>query len=246
MAVGISAALELAAEVGRQTARLRFRIGCSFEQMLRSLSGREIQAAWETLGARLIIHTILEAEEGSEDNSLRSACEFIANCRGLFQDCRGPAFDVEGDSSEAAVLAIKHGDCLWRHPGRPNQVYADALPVLHFGKEVGLVISIAARQTREEALELAAGFHPEGGRQRLPQPASWQTPALFDEETSENGRNAILAGSFEQVARAIHEYKHYGISQILIRELTGQHETVRFRERVLPLIRAMEIGKAEA
>jgi hypothetical protein len=45
---------------------------------------------------------------------------------------------IEGDSAEAAVLAIKHADCLILSPRSPEQMYADALPILHLGKQVGV------------------------------------------------------------------------------------------------------------
>lgn len=45
---------------------------------------------------------------------------------------------IEGDSAEAAVLAVKHADCLILSPRSPEQMYADALPVLHLGKQVGV------------------------------------------------------------------------------------------------------------
>jgi hypothetical protein len=45
---------------------------------------------------------------------------------------------IEGDSADAAVLAIKHADCLILSPRSPEQMHADALPVLHLGKQVGM------------------------------------------------------------------------------------------------------------
>ena len=150
IATCLSDALELATATGQEAARVRFRVGCDFRGILASLYGRDLSKACETLGKRLIIHIIFDGDEEARNGNLLSAAEFIANCR---QESKTPQFDVEGMSSEAAFLAIKQADCLWRCPDKPHQVYADALPVIHFGKEVGLLSFVIARETRQEALE---------------------------------------------------------------------------------------------
>jgi hypothetical protein len=63
----------------------------------------------------------------------------------------GATIYVEGDTAEAAWLTIRHADCLFLRPGRLDQTYADALPVLHMGKQVGLACRITACPTAEEA-----------------------------------------------------------------------------------------------
>jgi len=231
--------------MGQETTRVRFRVGCNFRGILASLSGCELKKAWETLGTRLIIHIIFDGDELTRNGGLLSVTEFIANCRKLFQESHTPQFDVEGTSSEAAFLAIKQADCLWRCPDRPNQVYADALPVLHFGREVGLVSFVVARETRAEALEFAATLLSGDCVERLANPACWITSDLWtgtlrgcEEE------RVLLLGSFEQVAHAIYGFKKSGISQFLIREGPCQKEMTYFGERVLPLIRAIESGRA--
>ncbi|HEV2687746.1 MAG TPA: hypothetical protein VGV35_04305, partial [Bryobacteraceae bacterium] len=213
----LSDALALATAAGTEVPHVGFRIGWHFDGVLASLVGRELKKAWETLGGRLIIHMSLGGDEPAVNGNYLSAGEFIANCRRLFTESEAPRFDVEGQTAEAAFLAIKHGDCLWRLPNRPNQVYADALPVLHFGKEAGLIASVIARETREEAVDAAPTPLPE---------------------------HAAVIGSFDEVARTIHGFKKNGISQFLIRELPGGPEMVCFGARVLPLIRAIESGQA--
>ena len=243
IAADLSDALNLAVVVGRETTRVKFRVGGDFAEILRSLSGRELKEAWETLGARLIVHMSFESENHPQTDRFLAAGEFIANCRKLFEGSQPPQFEVEGDSSETAFLAIKYADTFWRSPDRPNQVYADALPVLHFGKEVGLVCCVIARETQEDALlsaaELLSGYSVE----QLSNPESWITPQLLKEVAPDGGENKVILGSFEQVARTIHGFNKSGISQFMVRELPGQRELAHFAERALPIIRAIESGK---
>jgi alkanesulfonate monooxygenase len=228
-------ALELAVSAGQETERVRFRVGCDFNRILASLTGRELKKAAEALGSRLIIHMAFDAVEPAGNGSFRSAAEFITNCRKLFLDGQAPQFDVEGEASEAAFLAIKHADCLWRWAQNPNQVRADALPVLHFGKEVGLITLVIARETRQEALESARDLLPE---------INIEPPSNSANIVSAGGgKTAVLVGSREEVARTIHRFKKSGISHFLLRDWPGQQEITSFGERVLPLIRAMESGR---
>jgi hypothetical protein len=140
---GIPEALTLAAEAGMQTVHLRFRVSCDLsDNPLRLHAGVLLETA-KTLGKRLILHVRpREAEMASAEEFMNQYIEFS---RGV-----GPTeLHVEGDTAEAAFLAIKYADVLWRRPDRPEQVYADALPVLHFGKEVGLVTSALSGSFRE-------------------------------------------------------------------------------------------------
>ena len=73
-----------------------------------------------------------------------------------------PEIFLGGNSKQAADLAIRHADCLWRFPDAPERLAAEIEPVLAAGKEVGLLVALVARPTRDEALEAAramvAGF----------------------------------------------------------------------------------------
>jgi hypothetical protein len=241
-ATSLSDALALARIAGRETTQVRFRIGWDFRDVLASLLGRELKDACDALPGRLIVHMIFGSGEPSLN--VRSAGEFIANCRALFRELEAPAFHVEGETAEAAFVAIQQADCLWRLPHRPNRVYADALPVLHFGKEAGLLTWVIGRESRQEALEAAASLLPDHATERLDDPACWIGPDLWTGTASgRSGKMAALVGSFEEIARAVHGFKSRGISQILVREWPGRHETVCFGERVMPLIRALEQRK---
>src|SRR5262249_15247819 len=104
----------------------------------------------------------------------------------------------------------------FRRADRPDQVYADALPVLHLGKEVGLVATVVARPTREEAREAAADLA---------------------------GRRDVLAGSFEEVAESILAFQRKGILQFLIRGLPERDFVTSFGAGVLPIVRQQERGR---
>jgi hypothetical protein len=137
----------------------------------------------------------------------------MERCR---EELPGASIDVEGDSADAAWLAIKHADRLFRRADRLDQAYADALPVLHMGTEVGLSAYVIARRTREEAVEAAGD--------------------LF-------GVRCVLAGSFAGIADALDAYRRKGISDILLRGRSGHDDLGAFAEGVLPRVREMEQGR---
>jgi hypothetical protein len=231
----LSDALALARAAGKHASSVRFRIGWDFGGVLASLSGRELLTTWDALQGRLIVHMSFAKAEPAINGDTPAASEFIANCRALFGKSQVPQFDVQGETAEAAFLAIKHGDCLWRSPDRPRQVFADALPVLHFGKEVGMFASIIARNSREEALDAAATL--------LQEHTMHGSYVWIGRTAGSPNTTPALVGSFEWVARAIHEFKASGISQFLIREWPGRREMTCFGSRILPLVRALESGQ---
>jgi alkanesulfonate monooxygenase SsuD/methylene tetrahydromethanopterin reductase-like flavin-dependent oxidoreductase (luciferase family) len=235
-------ALALAVSAGLETERIRFRVGCDFTRILASLTGRELKIAAEALGSRLIIHMAFDAEDPAKNGCFLSAGEFIGNCRKLFPNGQAPQFDVEGEAPEAAFLAIKHADCLWRWAQSPSRAYADALPVLHFGKESGLITFVIARETREQALESAVDFLPEINIEPASNSAFGVTPDLQANIISTGGAKATIVGSCEGVARTIHRFKRHSILHFLLRDRPGHKEIANFGERVLPLIRAIESG----
>lgn len=231
----LSNALALAAAAGAETARIAFRIGWDVEGVLASLLGRELLRVSRLLPGRLILHMGFPS---AATNHFAAAREFIANCRAHFGGVDAPPFDVEGESAEAAFLAIQHGSCLWRLPHRQNQVYADALPVMHFGKETGLVSFVIARESRELALAAATALLPQ---YRLDDPSRWITPFLWSGPSpGEAGRASLLAGSYADIASALHEFGKIGISHFRVRELPGRQEMRCFPARVVPLVQAME------
>ena len=238
----LSTGFALASDAGRSTARLKFRIGWDFESVLASLFGREMKEAWETLDHRLIFHMSFRNEElAATKHDFLRAGEFLTNCRCLFEQSEAPEFDVEGESAGTAFLAIKHADCLWRHAVHPRQAYADALPVLHFGKRVGLLASVVTRETREQALNAAKQLLPNALAERLEDAANWVIPCIWRDHVSDNAeQKTMFVGSFEEVAGAMNGFKQAGILQFLIRTRLDKWELECFGKNVLPRIRGME------
>lgn len=244
VASDLSDALALAIAAGVETNHIKFRIGWNFEEVLRSLFGRKMKEAWVTLQGRLIFHMNFDSEDAARNGRLEQATEFMTNCRCLFDQLEVPEFDIEGETAEAAFLAIKHANRLWRLANRPDQIYADALPVLHFGKRVGLLSSVIARETQQEALDVAATLLPSNFVEHREDPSSWPTPYLWRGLFSGwPGKSAAFVGSFEEVARSIHGFKKKGILQFLIREWSDKQEMFCSGARVLSLVREMEVGR---
>ena len=135
--------------------------------------------------------------------------------------------------------------------------------MLEAGVEAGLLVSILARETREEALRAAHSMietlgsapkktHREfAGRSDSVAFTStlslaeshpeWLTDCLWTGAVGHLGAPAIaLVGSFDQVARAICEYRQTGITQFLFMGWPDLEEMRLFSREVLPLVRARE------
>src|SRR5207244_10229241 len=112
----------------------------------------------------------------SHDERYARTSEFLAICRALWrgesvtfegryyrvQDAHlnvpsaAPEIFIGGNSDCATSLAIEHGHCLWRVPEPLASLREKIAPLLDAGKEAGLLMSLIARPTREEAHAAAA------------------------------------------------------------------------------------------
>jgi alkanesulfonate monooxygenase len=176
----------------------------------------------------------------------------------------GPEIFLGGNSPQAEDLAIKHAHCLWRLPDAPERLQSRVQRVTDSGVEVGLLVSLIARETREEAIDAAysmiesLGATPRKTHQDFAARSDsvafkstyelaadnndgWLTPTLWSGAVPYLGAPAIaLVGSAEDVASAIVEYKQVGISQFLFMGWPDAEEMRFFSQRVLPLVRAKE------
>jgi alkanesulfonate monooxygenase len=174
-----------------------------------------------------------------------------------------PEIFIGGNSPEATDLAIQHGSCLWRFPAAPDVLEEQIRPLLARETEVGLLTSIIARPTREEALAVAEALLTSvGGEARAVHQQfaarvdsagfrsvyemaqanpGWITPWLWTGAVPYLGAPSIaLVGSFEEIADAILLYKRRGITQFLFMGWPDQEEIDYFGSGVLPLVRTQE------
>jgi alkanesulfonate monooxygenase len=176
----------------------------------------------------------------------------------------GPEIFVGGASPQAMALAIEHGSCLLTVPDTPEKLLTRVREVLEQGIEVGLLVSVIARPTREDALE-SAGMLVEsvGGRPRKTHRefaansdsvaftsvlanaetsvSEWLSPYLWTGAVPLLGAPAIaIVGSYDEVAAAIWEYRQAGVTQFLFMGWPDLQEMRIFSKYVLPKIRQLE------
>ena len=231
-----SQALEWAGAAAAETSRVSFRVGADFACTLQNLRGETLLQAARALPSRLIMHILFSGNQ----ERLDAAREFVTNLQSLFPGGDAPRFDVEGQSAEAAFLAIQRGDCLWRMPDVPDQVYADALPVLHFGKHVGMTAYVIARENYEQAHAVALDLLPGPCAEHWQDSKAWRAPHIWSSEGLAGQGTAAIVGSYDEVANVLQSFKACGIMQVLLRELRWGHEFGRFTEEVLPRLRLFE------
>jgi len=70
-------------------------------------------------------------------------------------DSTRPEIFLGGSSPQAFRLAMRHAQCLWTLPRRPEELATRIKAVLESGTEVGILVSIVARSSRQEALSAA-------------------------------------------------------------------------------------------
>lgn len=172
-----------------------------------------------------------------------------------------PEIYLGGKSDAAMALAAKFATCLLTLADTPARIERRAAELARSGTELGLLVSLRARPTREEALadcdSMLAGL---GGRPRkvhrefaaksdsfafgstlkLAEEADspWLTRCLWTGAVPYLGAPAIaLVGSYREVADAILEYQAAGVSQFLFMGWPDLEEMKRFSEGILPRLR---------
>jgi alkanesulfonate monooxygenase len=180
-----------------------------------------------------------------------------------------PEIYLGGNSQLAEELALKHADCLWRFPDAPEKLRPRVEPLVARGTEVGLLVSIISRRTRDEALRASAAMletvgakskelHREFARKSDSEgfranfslaesgESEWLTPYLWTGAIPYLGAPAIaLVGSHEEIASAIMEYREAGITQFLFMGWPDMDEMTFFGREILPIVRRKE-DEAEA
>ena len=180
-------------------------------------------------------------------------------------DRDAPEIFLGGNSELAERLAAKHADCLWRFADTPENLRPHVGPLVEKGIEVGLLVSILARPTREQArfdadamIEVLRNQSRQPGKDFAEKTDSvafkstlalaeaneseWLTPYLWTGAIPYLGAPAIaLVGGPSEIANAIMEYQRIGISQFLFMGWPDLEEMTFFGREILPLIRSEEV-----
>jgi alkanesulfonate monooxygenase len=177
-----------------------------------------------------------------------------------------PEIYLGGSSAAAVAQAIKHADCLLTVPDTPDRLAERVRPVLESGTEVGLMVSLIARETREEAHEAAAALlaRVANGSRKVHREFSkrsdsvsfttvlgmaeahdaWLSPTLWTGAVPFLGAPSMaLVGSYDEVADALWDYRARGVSQFLFLGWPDRDEMTRFAEGVLPRVRRREAAE---
>lgn len=173
-----------------------------------------------------------------------------------------PEIFVGGNSASAEETVIRHADCLWRFPDVLPVVAGTATRLAAAGKETGLILSMIARATRDEAVSEAAALqasfddnakkvHEQALARTdsvasrnvygLANEAEWLTPTLWTGAVPFMGPASVaLVGSYDEVADAMMDYKAAGVSQFLLLGWPDIEEMQIFAREVAPRVRARE------
>ncbi len=188
-------------------------------------------------------------------------------------NAKRPEIFLGGNSELAQQLAIRHANCLWRFADAPENLRRMAAQIQSTGKELGLLVSILARPTREaarrDAYAMIEGLNkgPKKFGKEFAQKtdsvaykstldlaeksqSDWLTPWLWTGAIPHLGSPAIaLVGSAEDIASALLQYKEAGITQFLFMGWPDLDEMTFFGREILPLVREKEeeheIAKAD-
>lgn len=174
-----------------------------------------------------------------------------------------PEIYLGGSSEQAMGLASRQADCLLTFPDRPEALAERFAPVLDSGTDVGLIVSIIAGRTRDEALDAAQkliagvgekarethkkiqqGLDSVGLAQVYDQgfgENDWVTKHLWVGAVPYLGQvGTALVGSTEDIVDAIFEYRAAGINQFLFLGFPDEDQMRLFGEAILPAVRERE------
>lgn len=167
-----------------------------------------------------------------------------------------PEIFLGGSSPQAIDLAIRHADCLLTFPDSPGRLATRIRPVLASGTRVGLMVSLIAGRTRDEALERARALVESAGEQAkrvhddvrsrldsvgftsiydMADSDAWPAPYLWTGAVPYLGAPAIaLVGSADDIVTAIGEYREVGVTQFLFTGHPDLEQMRMFGTEILP------------
>jgi alkanesulfonate monooxygenase len=173
-----------------------------------------------------------------------------------------PEIYLGGNSGQAVQLAIRHADCLLTFPDAPEPLAERIRPVLDSGTRVGLLVSMIARPTRDEAVAAAAELIATAGDSarevhqgvrggtdsvgfakmyEMADDSAWVTRHLWTGAVPYLGAPAIsLVGSADDMVDAIFSYRDIGVTEFLFTGFPDLEQMRFFAAEVLPRVRERE------
>jgi alkanesulfonate monooxygenase len=173
-----------------------------------------------------------------------------------------PEIYLGGSSEQAATLAIRHADCLLTLADTPERLAPRIQPVLDSGTDVGLLVSLICRRTRDEAVDAAHALVAAAGEKAremhgtlrgqsdsvgytatydLARQSTWPAPYLWTGAVPYLGPPSIaLVGSPSDIVSALEDYHEIGVNQFLFMGHPDAEQLMFFGEEVLPLVRSRE------
>ena len=187
----------------------------------------------------------------------------------LSADRDRPRIYLGGNSEQAIQLAVRHADCLLTFPDAPKVLAERIRPVLDSGTKVGLLVSMIAKPTRDEALDAAAELIAKAGDtardvhrnvrggtdsvgfrsmyQMADNDSAWVTRYLWTGAVPYLGAPAIsLVGSADDMVEAIFEYRDAGVTEFLFTGFPDLEQMRFFAAEVLPRVRERERESASS
>lgn len=176
-----------------------------------------------------------------------------------------PQIFLGGSSQQASDLAIRHADCLLTFPDTPERLAKRIGPILASGTQVGLMVSLIAGPTRNDALEQARALVESAGEQArnvhdqvrdrldsvgfaavydMADSDAWPAPFLWTGAVPYLGPPAIaLVGSADEIVSAIGEYVKIGVTQFLFTGHPDLEQMRFFGTEILPRVREQHAAR---
>jgi alkanesulfonate monooxygenase len=177
-----------------------------------------------------------------------------------------PEIFLGGGSQRAEQLAIKHADCLWRLPDKPDALRQRVPQIIEQGIEVGLLVSLIIRPTHGEAVAATemlleeVGERPRRTHEEFAKRSDsiaftstlalaargeeWLTDYLWSGAVPFLGAPAMaIVGTPDEVTDALFEFRDAGITQFLFMGWPDMAEMSNFHDEVLPRVRAREAAE---
>jgi alkanesulfonate monooxygenase len=174
-----------------------------------------------------------------------------------------PEVFISGNSEWSDRLTAAQGTCQLRLADTPARMKAPVRRVLESGVEAGILVSLVARPTREEAVAAAYGAieglgeQPRRAQEELRSStdsvsfgsvyehahndSAWLTPYLWTGAVPYMGAPSIaLVGSADEVTDALFEYREIGVTHFLSLGWPDEGEMRFFAREILPRIRERE------